>query len=543
MRNSRSARPSVRPSYARARRAASPVFVCSTFRPVYGAFADLVHAAERAIASRVPLRKLPPALLYAVALRAYEIRIFRSIEIRLREPALGIADGSSNGAGRLVSCWRPRRGSRGGAVMRSIRFAALTVAAAALFVLSGASASSAKQAPVGLPDTYVTYWDNVGSQAFTAAALTPAEGHVIFAYVGIAVYDAVMAIDGGYEPFAVDIDAAPDASPQAAVATAAHRVLENYLPGQEVGIIDPAYAASLAAIPDGAGKTIGIAVGEAVATLFIAQRSDDGFRAPTPPYVPPNPPIPGIWIPTAATPPIGPYLGLMRPFALKSTDQFRPNGPPALDSKRWAEDYNEVKEIGLAASTTRTAEQTESARFWAQAPVQQAHGSFRRFVLDHDLDIVDASRFMAMMSVTYADGLIACFDAKWHYVFWRPITAIRAGDTDGNDATFGDPTWSPLLPVTPNHPEYPSAHSCITPAAGVVIARFLHTEQIDFTVPSLGGGIADRHFDTPVALEYDVANARIWGGIHFRSAVEDGAQIAKRTANYVLAHNFSRSSE
>jgi hypothetical protein len=228
---------------------------------------------------------------------------------------------------------------------------------------------------------------------------------------------------------------------------------------------------------------------------------------------------------------------------LSSADQFRPGGPPALDSKRWAEDYNEVKEIGSFASTTRTAEQTEAARFWAQLPVQQARGSFRKFVLDRELDVADAARFMAMMSVTYADGLIACFDAKYLYALWRPITAVRAGDTDGNDATVGEPTWTPLLPVTPNHPEYPSAHSCITPAAGLVIARFLQTQNIDFTIPSLVGGIGDRHFSTPSELEYDVANARIWGGIHFRSAVEDGTQIAKRTANYVLAHNFQRSSD
>jgi hypothetical protein len=427
--------------------------------------------------------------------------------------------------------------------MRSTRPIALALAVGALFALGGASASSAKLEPAGLPDTYVTYWDNVGSQAFTAAALTPAEGHTIFAYVAIAVYDSVMATGGGYEPFAVDADAPAGALPQAAVAAAAHRILENYLPGQELTIIDPAYAVSLSTIPDGPGKTGGMALGESVANLLIAERSDDGFRAPTPPYVPPDPPIPGVWIPTAATPPVGPYLGLMRPFALKSADQFRPSGPPALDSKRWAQDYNEVEEIGSSTSITRTAAQTEAARFWAQAPVQQARGSFRKFVLDHELDVVDASRFMAMMSVTYADGLIACFDAKWHYRFWRPITAIRAGDTDGNDATVGDPTWSPLLPVTPNHPEYPSAHSCITPAAGLVIARFLQTQNIDFTIPSLGGGIADRHFDTPGDLEYDVANARIWGGIHFRSAVEDGVQIARRTANYVLSHNFHQSND
>ena len=144
-------------------------------------------------------------------------------------------------------------------------------------------------------------------------------------------------------------------------------------------------------------------------------------------------------LPTAATPPIGPYLGLMDPFSLPSADQYRPDGPPPLDSRRWADDYNEVKQIGSATSTTRTAEQTLAARFWAEPPIQQARGSFRKFVLDHQLDIVDAARFNAMWSVTFADALTACFDAKFTYTFWRPITAIRAGDTDGNDATVGDP--------------------------------------------------------------------------------------------------------
>jgi VCPO second helical-bundle domain len=161
-------------------------------------------------------------------------------------------------------------------------------------------------------------------------------------------------------------------------------------------------------------------------------------------------------------------------------------------------------------------------------------------VLDHDLDVVDASRFMAMISVTYADALIACFDAKYHYTLWRPITAIRAGDTDGNAETIGDPTWSPLLPATPNHPEYPSAHSCITPAGGRVVARFLGTGEIDFTVPSLTG-LGDRLFDRVKDLEYDVGNARIWGGIHYRSAVEDGITIGKKTVDYVLAHHFQSS--
>ncbi len=422
--------------------------------------------------------------------------------------------------------------------MTRVRLIALAPVAAAVVLLGGAGMSSAKPQPAGPPDTYIASWDAIGTQAFSAAGLTPAEGHVIFAYIAIAVYDSVMAIEGGYEPFAVGFDGPDDASAEAAVVAAAHSILAHYLPAQRAAILDPARVASLAKIADGPEENAGVAIGDAIARLLIVQRADDGFRAPVT-YTPPNPPIPGVWLPTAATPPIGTYLGLMRPFALDSADVFRPNGPPALSRKKWAREYNEVKEIGSSTSTTRTAEQTVAARFWAEAPVQQARGSFRKFVLDHELDVAEAARFMAMISVTYADGLIACFDAKYHYPFWRPITAIRAGDTDGNDATVGDPSWSPLLAATPNHPEYPSAHSCITPAAGRVIARFLHTQQIDFTVPSLTG-LGDRHFATPKDLEYDVANARIWGGIHFRSAVEDGAEIAKKTANHVLAHHFHR---
>ena len=423
--------------------------------------------------------------------------------------------------------------------MRGAWLIAPVLLAVSVVAFDETAAGSGELRPAGPPDVFVADWDAIGTQAFTAAALSPAEGHTIFAYVAIAVYDSVMAVKGGYEPFAVDADAPAGASAEAAVAAAAHRILVHYLPAQ-AAIVDPAYAASLATIPDGQAETDGVATGEKVAARLIARRADDGFRASVT-YTPPNPPIPGVWLPTVPPPatPVGPYLGLMRPFSLDSADQFRPGGPPALASKRWAREYNEVKEIGSSTSTTRTAEQTLAARFWAEPPVQQAHGSFRKFVLDHQLDIVDAARFMAMVSVTYADALIACFEAKYRYTFWRPITAIRAGDTDGNAATVGDPAWTPVLPGTPNHPEYPSAHSCVTPAAGRVIARFLGTKQIDFTIPSLTG-LGDRHYDRASDLENEVGNARIWGGIHYRSAVEDGIAISKKVTNQVLAHHFER---
>jgi hypothetical protein len=407
---------------------------------------------------------------------------------------------------------------------------------AALTALGTPAAAGAAHGESGTPDAYVVNWDSIGNQAFTAAALSPAEGHTIFAYVAIAVYDSVMAINGGYEPFAVALDAPDGASVEAAVASAAHAILVHYLPAQAPAILDPAYAASLATIPDGQAKTDGVATGERVAALLIAQRADDGFRAPVT-YTPPSPPIPGVWLPTAPTPPIAPYLGLVRPFSLDSASQFRPNGPPPLSSKRWATAYNEVKEIGSRTSTARTPEQTLAARFWAEPPVQQAHGALRRFVQEHQLDVVDAARFIAMVSVVYADALIACFDAKYHYAFWRPITAVQAGDTDGNDDTVGDPAWLPLLPATPNHPEYPSAHSCVTPAGGRVIARFVQGDRIDFTVPSLTG-LGDRHYETVKDLEYDVGNARIWGGIHYRFSVEDGIAIGQKVADQVLSHHF-----
>ncbi|MDQ1586090.1 MAG: hypothetical protein QOH80_1455 [Actinomycetota bacterium] len=422
-------------------------------------------------------------------------------------------------------------------------FLAIPVAAAIALVPVAAVSTSAHERPALPPDTYVAAWDAIGSAAFTAAAvpgsgLGPPEGHLIFGYVGIAEYDAVMAVHQDYRPFAINDTAPRGTSPEAAVAAAAHKVFVHYLPSQTT-MLDSAYTTSLGTIDDGQAKTDGVALGERVANALLALRADDGFRAPAT-YTPPDPPIPGVFLPTAPTPAGGTYLPAMRPFTLRSADQFRLDGPPALTSKTYARDYNEVKDLGSAASTTRTAAQTETALFWGEPPVQQAHGAFSKFVRDHELNIVEAVRFMAMETVTYADAFLACFDSKYHFKFWRPITAIRAGDTDGNDDTLVDTGWTPMLPTTPNHPDYPSAHSCITPASGLVIERFLGTRNIDFTVPSLRGAEHDRYFATSKALGVDVRNGRVWGGIHFRSAVEDGSDIAKQVADYVLDRNFKK---
>ena len=420
------------------------------------------------------------------------------------------------------------------------RLIAIALLAASIAGLGGMAATTGANAqPGSTPDTYVNYWDTVGAQAFTASGLAAPEGFVIFANVDIAVYDSLMAIRGGYQPFAVDVEAPDGASAEAAVAAAARDTLVHYLPAQAATIIDPAYVTSLGTIPDGQAKDDGIATGQEVAAILIAQRADDGFRAAVT-YTPPDPPIPGVWIPTSQAPAIGTYMQFMRPFSNETAGQFRPAGPPALSSKSWARDYNEVKEIGSRTSTTRTADQTLAARFWAEPPVQQDHSSYRKFVVDHQLDVVEASRFMAMVSVASADAIIGCFEAKYHYAFWRPITAIRAGDTDGNDDTVADPNWIHLLAATPNHPEYPSAHACATTAIAQTLARYLGTQQIDYTMTSITG-LGDRHFDTAKALEYEAGYARIWGGIHYRTSIEDGAKIGMKTAHQLLAHHFHES--
>jgi hypothetical protein len=411
---------------------------------------------------------------------------------------------------------------------------------AATLAASAAGATSASghdRDSGGPPDTVVQAWDAVSAQALGAAGLTPAEGYLILGYSAVAQYDAAMAIHRGYEAFAVRDNASRRTSPQAAVLAAGHRILAHYLPAQAPTILTPAYETALAGIAEGAAKTEGVALGTRVADALIALRSDDGFRVPAT-YTAPNPPAPGVWLPTGPTP-IGTYLPGMRPFVLESADQFRPDGPPALNSRRWAREYDEVREIGSVTSTTRTPEQTVAARFWAESPVAQTHAALRRFIADRELDVYQAARFLAMSAVTVADAFIACFDAKYAYAFWRPVTAIRAGDTDGNDATVGDPTWSTLLAGTPNHPEYPSAHSCITPAGGVVAATFLGSSRIDYTVPSLTG-LGDRTFKRVKDLTYEVGNARIWGGIHYRSAVEDGVELGLRVAQEVLDDNFRR---
>lgn len=276
----------------------------------------------------------------------------------------------------------------------------------------------------------------------------PGEAAVYMGIVHAAIYDAAVAIEGGYEPYAIELHAPPNTSSAAAIATAAHDTLVGLQPAlglteDQLADLDSRYEDYLALIPDGEAKTNGINIGSQVAEAMVTLRADDGRdKNPTLEDLNPPPPGPGIWEPNAGDPP-PPVLGLrlpgITPLALESADEFRPDGPDPLESKDYAKDFNQVKELGRIDSTTRTPEQTTQALFWTDHDLRQWNDGLLRLVTDQTLDLVQAARMLAMAHVAGGDAMIACFDAKYHYWFWRPYQAIAMADTDGNPDTEPDP--------------------------------------------------------------------------------------------------------
>jgi hypothetical protein len=368
-----------------------------------------------------------------------------------------------------------------------------------------------------------------------------AEGRVYTAYVQAAVYDAVTKIEGRYVPYH-DFSADPEgALPEAAVAAAARTTLDHYLPDQ-TDSVDAQYAAYLTALP-AAGKAAGITVGEAAAKDIIALRADDGRNAPTATYGDPTlPVVAGRWqvVPPATTA-ATPWLAFLQPFLLENPDQFRAPGPPSLASHGWAEDFNETKLYGSLTSLARTSEQTATAFFWNANGINQGTQTLRDVATQHGFDLVDTARLLAMGELVEADAAIACFDSKYHYLFWRPYTAIRHAELDGNSATEADPTWLPLA-NTPNHPEYPAAHGCITGALAEVVARALHTRRIDLTIwGATNGGTTlttTRHFETVKELDREIVNARVWIGFHYRHSGIAGIKLGRAVAHWTLQRYF-----
>lgn len=391
-------------------------------------------------------------------------------------------------------------------------------------------AASARAAPVG--PAAVIAWNGI---MLRLAGPQPAPAAFVYAaFVQAAVYNAVVAIEGGYQPYQSNIDPAPGASVDAAVATAAHHVLAHYFPSQQA-MLDAEYAAYMATIADGAAKTAGIEVGSEAATELIALRQNDGLNAnigftmPTP--------GPGVWQLPAGVNPLVPWMSKLRPFMLESPDQFRPNPPSDLSSSEWAEQYNEVLTYGHRDSLARTPEQTTVARFWASVPVVQYNTAYQLIATTRGLGALETARLMAMGNMVGADALIGCFDAKYYYLFWRPQFAIPQGNTDGNAETVADPTFVPLL-GTPPHPEYPAAHGCATSAQAEVFTEFLGTQQIEVDIPSTVPGIAVRHYTSANDLRNEIIDARVWGGIHYRSSGVTGANLGRKVAHWTLKRYF-----
>ncbi len=385
----------------------------------------------------------------------------------------------------------------------------------------------------------ITDWNGLILNSFRADNTAPPLAARNLAILHTAIYDSVNSIFHNYQPYFVNTIAPPGTSAEAAAAAAAHQVMLNLYPGQSA-IFEQAYSVSLAAVPAGPARDQGIALGLSTANTVLNWRSADGASTSVP-YIPSD--APGAWrrTPPFFRPELLPQWGYVTPFAMKDGDQFRPAGPPSLTSQRYTDDFNQVKLLGAANSSTRTAEQTEIARFWSDfSGTLTPPGHWNLIAQDiaqrQGNSLEENARLFALMNIAVADAAIVSWDAKYAYNFWRPVTAIREADRDGNPDTVADPAWTSLL-VTPSFPEYTSGHSTFSAAAAVILERFYGTDGLPFSITSdtLPGTV--RSYDNVHEVVEEIGLSRIYGGIHFLSADLDGIASGKALGEYV-ADNF-----
>jgi len=343
----------------------------------------------------------------------------------------------------------------------------------------------------------------------------------IMAFVQVSVFEAVNAITGRYPPLRTKINAPAGASAEAAVAAATRTVLSKLMPTQQAAI-DADYLATLKPLPDGPAKSNGIAVGEQAAAACLA-RADDATSLPDT-YRPHT--TSGVYVPTLL--PAVPNWGRRKPWVTASGEQFRPGPPPRLTSETWARDYNEIKALGARNSTQRTPEQTAIARFWEATAPAVYWPVARSVAAAPGRDVTENARLLAVAAMAMDDGLTAVFDAKYAYNLWRPITAIRNGDLDGNDATERDPGWTPFID-TPMHPEYPCAHCIVSASLGAVLQAELGsgpTPKLSSASSTAGGAV--RTWTSVADFVQEVALARIYDGVHYRNSTEVGTAMGKK---------------
>jgi hypothetical protein len=392
-------------------------------------------------------------------------------------------------------------------------------------------------APRAVYADVVTDWNEMLTMALRVAGGGPGAQPRPAAIVSAAVFDAVNGIDRKYEPYFVKEWAPGGARQEAAAAQAAYTALVNLYPLQKI-TFDRLLAASLNGIPGSAGNSRSIARGrawgEAVALAILEWRSHDGFNAVIPPYF--GEMTPGIWrsVPDGTLPAVFPQVRFMVPFAMTCPAQFRPGPPPALTSLEYAADVNEVKAKGRATGSTRTDEETELARLWHVVATAEENDIARSFVAP-GAELVDNARLFALLNIASADALIYVFDAKYTYNLWRPYHAIRLADSDANPATDPDPAWTSLIQPTPNHQEYPSAHSSISGSPLRVLMNLLGDHH-PVVLKSPGYPSFTYTYPSFSAAAEGVQNARIWGGVHFRSACRVGGRDGFALADYIVAN-------
>ena len=377
----------------------------------------------------------------------------------------------------------------------------------------------------------ITDWDETAVAAGYTARQGPPPHSRIVAMVHLAMFEAANSIDARYRPYRARLPAEPGASREAAAASAAHYVLVRIYPDQSKEM-DKALQASLSAVADERARQNGVRLGERAGAAMLAERSGDGAGGPDT-YRPFT--APGKYVPTVL--PAASGWGGVKPFALKSGDQFRPAAPYALSSREWAKDYDEVKRMGAKTGSARSAEQTEIARFWELTGPATYNPLVRQLSAAKRLDVTDNARLFALVSMATADALIAVFDAKYAYNFWRPVTAIRNGDLHGNDAVERDAAWEPFIP-TPMHPEYPCAH-CITQsaAAGVLQAFFGDAIPTVKLTSTTAPGVT-RSFVRLSDYVQEVVNARVYDGVHYRTSGIVGADMGRKIAQHALQNHL-----
>ncbi|GAA2217461.1 vanadium-dependent haloperoxidase [Streptomyces nogalater] len=418
-----------------------------------------------------------------------------------------------------------------------VRVVACAVVALALVTLTAATTAPDDGTRTAAdPAAVVREWNAVATGTITASLGPRPSGQAAIwqGFVSVAVYNAVVGIEGGYALYKWRERGPARASSAAAAATAAHDVLLTYFPAFKERL-DTAYADSLAAVPAGQARDLGVRYGKRAAARVVELREGDGrfadvaFTAS---------PAPGVWRPTppAFQPFIDTWLGRLRPLLLTSPRQFRPGGPPALASAAYARDVRELKVMGAKTGSGRNARQTETALFFSGNLVAQVQTAVRDHAARHRLGIAETARLFAAVNASATDAVVTTWDAKLHYGFWRPITAIRLAGTDGNPATTADPAWEPLLP-TPPHPDYIAGHTTVTAAVTRALTGVLGTSRIDLDVPSEVTGTT-RHYRTADELNRDVVDARVWGGVHSRTADVDGCRAGTRVAAWALDHYF-----